>query len=177
MHAPSLRRLPDVSLASVSLSLHPTWSCEFGTSDFAGSVPPYPNAQFCELHDSTVTSLSGSPSPTIHPTPPPPAQHARRCASVWISFASSRTLHFLLRVVGSVGVCCMLRHGSYGRVLHLVWRLCRVAHRLSSTILRAYSWLPAARCPLARRTRNAAVPCVSCGISQVLASSCMPCAV
>ena len=137
MHAPSLRRLPDVSLASVSLS-----SCglaSLGHRISRSPVPPYPNAQFCELHDSTVTSLSGSPSPTIHPTPPPPAQRAPRCASVRIAFVSSR-------VVGSVCVWCMLRHGSYGRVLHLVWRLCRVAHWLSRTTLRAYCWLPATRC-------------------------------
>ena len=42
---------------------------------------------------------------------------------------------------------CLLhaaRHGSY--VASCVWRLCRVAHWLSSTMLRACCWLSAARC-------------------------------
>ena len=64
----------------------------------------------------------------------------------------------------------MLRHGSY--VASCVWRLCRVAHWLSSTMPRACCWLSAAR-----RTRNAAVPWGSCCISHVLASSCMSSAV
>ena len=42
---------------------------------------------------------------------------------------------------------CLLhaaRHGSY--VASCVWRLCRVPHWLSRTMLRACCWLPAARC-------------------------------
>ena len=98
-----------------------------------------------------------------------------RCASVRISFVSSRTLHCLLRVVGSVCVWCMLRHGSYGRVLHLVCGVCAVLR----TGCRVQFYAHTVGCPLpaARRTQNAAVPCVSCCISHVLASSCMTSAV
>ncbi len=69
---------------------------------------------------------------------------APRCASFRISFVSSRTLHCLLRVVGSVWVCRMLRHVSY--VASCVWRLCHVAHWVSSTMLRAHCWVSAAPC-------------------------------
>jgi hypothetical protein len=51
-----------------------------------------------------------------------------------IPFVSSRTSC----------VCCILRHRSC--VASCVWRLCRVAHWLSSTMLRACCCLSAARC-------------------------------
>ena len=93
---------------------------------------------------------------------------APRCASFRTPVVISHlTLHCLLRVVGSICVCCMLRHGSY--VASCVWRLCRVAHWLSRTMLRACCWLSAFRCS----PHPKSVPCVSCCISHVLASSCM----
>jgi hypothetical protein len=69
------------------------------------------------------------------------------------------TLHCLLRVVGAICVWCLLRQGLYGRVLHLVCVVCAV--------LRTGCPLPAARCS----------PHTKCGISHVLAFSCMSYAV
>jgi hypothetical protein len=42
--------------------------------------------------------------------------------------------------------CCRLRHRSYGDVASCVRRLCRVAHWLSHTMLRACCWVCAVRC-------------------------------
>ena len=79
-----------------------------------------------------------------HPGASPTEPRGAR-ASGFLSFhLSSRSLHCLLRVVGFVCVCCMLRHRSY--VASCVWRLCRAAHWLSRPMLRACCWLCAARC-------------------------------
>ena len=66
--------------------------------------------------------------------------------------------------------CCLLQHRSYGDVASGLRRLCRVAHWLSHTMLRACCWLCAVRCSTHTST---AVQRVACCISQVLASSCM----
>ena len=71
-------------------------------------------------------------------------KHAQPRGARASGFLSSRALHCLLRVVGSACVCWMLRPRSY--VASCVWRLCRVAHWLSSTMLRACCWMSAARC-------------------------------
>jgi hypothetical protein len=81
-----------------------------------------------------------------------------------------------------LAACCRFRlclvHAAarvvWSCVASCVWRLCRVAHGC-----RGQCFAHTAGCPLpaARRTRTAAVPCVSCCITHVLASSCMPSAV
>ena len=89
-----------------------------------------------------VCSLFGTAprTPIIQPPLPmagaaSPTQHRGARASGFLSSQlSSRALHCLLRVVGFVCVCCMLRHRSY--VASCVRRLCRVAHWLSRTMLR-----------------------------------------
>ena len=80
--------------------------------------------------------MAGAASPTQH--------RGARASGFLSSHLSSRALHCLLRVVGFVCVCCMLRHRSY--VASCVRRLCRVAHWLSRPMLRACCWLCAARC-------------------------------
>jgi hypothetical protein len=76
----------------------------------------------------------------------------------------------VLSVPRVFAACC-----GTGRMLHLLYGVCAVL----STGRRVQCFAHAAGCPLptARRTRNAAVPCDSCGISHVLASSSMSSAV
>jgi hypothetical protein len=156
----SLRRLPDVSVSPCL----PLCLAGLGHRISRGRVPPYPNAQFCELHDSTVTALI-------------PLHHRRRSVTRGAresGFRSSHLVHCIACCVLSVpfvfGACC-----GTGRVLHLVCGVCAVLR----TGCRVQIYAHTAGCPLpaARRTRNAAVPCVSCCTSHVLASSCMPSAV
>jgi hypothetical protein len=90
----------------------------------------------CNVRDETNGSgrsrTSGSPSRRKLTASKPPIQTANRFSARsptihWLdltqprgarasgflsSHLSSRALHFLLRVVGSMSVCCMLRHGS-----------------------------------------------------------------
>jgi hypothetical protein len=126
----------------------------------------------CLRRGSTVTALSGSPSPTLHPTPPRRRSVPRGARAS--GFRSSHLVHCIACCVVSAPLVFVACFGT-GRmvVLNLVWRLCRVAHWVSSAIPHT------AGCslPAARRTQNAAVPCVSCCISHVLGSSCMPSAV
>jgi hypothetical protein len=88
-----------------------------------------------------LKALARAPGAVI----PKPAQPRGARASGFLSSRlSSRSFQCLLRGVGSACVCCMLRHRSY--VASCVWRLCRVAHWLSRTMLRACCCLCAARC-------------------------------
>ena len=65
--------------------------------------------------------MAGAASPTQH--------RGARASGFLSSHLSSRALHCLLRVVGFVCVCCMLRHRS--SVASCVRRQCRAAHWLS----------------------------------------------
>jgi hypothetical protein len=59
-------------------------------------------------------------------------QHPRKPgAEVRVPFVSSRITCCVVPVPRVFAACC-----GTGRMLHLVWRLCRVAHWLSSTMLR-----------------------------------------
>jgi hypothetical protein len=70
----------------------------------------------------------------------------------------------------------MLRHGSY--VASCVWCPCRVAHWLSSTMLRACCWLCATRCsPRTKRGSAVCYPLQLACVSTLHASSCMSSAV
>ena len=71
--------------------------------------------------------MAGAASPT--------QPRGARASGFLSSHLSSRALHGLLRVVGPMCVCCMLRHRSC--VASCVWRLCRDAQWLTSTTLRA----------------------------------------
>ncbi len=86
-------------------------------------------------------------------------------------FVSSRTFQCsVVSVPRVLAACC-----GTGRMLHLVCGVCAVLR----TGCRGQCFTHAAGSPLpaARLTRNAAVPCVSCGSSHVLVSSCMSSAV
>jgi hypothetical protein len=72
-----------------------------------------------------------------------PADHAPKSnnpitGEVSDNIASSHLVHGI--------ACCLLRHRSYGDVASCARRLCRVAHWLSHTMLRACCWLCAVRC-------------------------------